>query len=117
MITHHDNMRRRPLLCLLGLIFSCTADALRVCHPRMLAGFGAATKSGGKKKGKPAKTASPLSPKRQWERFKAHRSSGIEAVPVYARVRGGDGKWLQDEPLLVRVHVIVVELSQTAHRF
>ena len=64
---------------------------------RMMAGFGAPSSKAkaGKTKAKAGKVVPP-SPKKQWDRFKSHRSAGIQGTPVFARVSGtADAPWLE----------------------
>ena len=94
--------------CLIVVCFACVSDALLVnagamrrsvrsssCCSRMMAGFGA--QPGGKKKAKAKKTAGKkagkvesLSPKQQWDRYKALVKEGAERAAVYALL---DEQW------------------------
>lgn len=86
------------LLVLLALAHGVRVCALQLRPPPArrtalggvaMAGFGAAPKKGAKKK-----AAAPLSPKKQWDRYKALVKGGATPCGVFARARG-DEAWVK----------------------
>mmetsp|Transcript_50800 Transcript_50800/g.132059 ORF Transcript_50800/g.132059 Transcript_50800/m.132059 type:complete len:220 (+) Transcript_50800:36-695(+) len=123
-----------PRAILLLLVSCATSHAFRtssvaLSHTALarsgylrMAGFGvngkskASAGSKGKKKGGAAKpAAAPLSPKKQWDRFKVHRHYGIEATTVYARV-SGDEPWLNVGDITVNANCDVAGAVQLQKR-
>ena len=95
-------MLLRLLLCGLlslssGLVVHCSGRAIsHAAPPRsaviQMAGFGGASSKGKGKKAKPAAKEAPLSPKRQWDKFKELVSGGAPRVKVFAQL---DDKFIE----------------------